>query len=181
MARRWVSFVLFRDRLKLMKLDKAEGREGKNPAPHSSILILGVGNILLSDEGVGVRVIEAMRGMILPDNVELLDGGTASMALLDSLGNRDKVIIIDAAKGGNRPGTLYRFTPAEIEAKKHMFASLHEVGLLEALAMDEFLSGAPQNMTIYGIEPKELGWGLELSPEVAAVIPRVIDLILSEL
>ena len=164
-----------------MTNDKAEGQTRKNSAPHSSILILGVGNILLSDEGVGVRVIEVMKGMILPDDVELLDGGTALMTLLDSLGNREKVIIIDAVKGGNKPGTLYRFTPAEIGTKKHMLASLHEIGLLEALAMDEFLGSAPHNVTIYGIEPKELSWGLELSPEVAAMIPRVIERVLSEL
>ncbi len=153
----------------------------KNPAPHPSVLILGVGNILLSDEGVGVRVIEAMQDMALPANVELLDGGTASADLIDYLSNRDKVIIVDAVQGKREPGTLYRFTPTDIKVQKDIHTSVHQIDLLEALTMAEYLGGVPQNIIIYGIEPKELGWGLELSPEVAAVVPKVIKLVLAQL
>ena len=156
-------------------------QERESPAPCLPVLILGVGNILLSDDGVGVCCIEAMRGMTLPDNVELVDGGTASMDLLDDFVNREKVIIVDAVKGGGEPGAVYRFSPADIEARRHMLGSVHEIGLLEGLTMAEHLGGTSQNVTIYGIEPKELGWGLELSPEVAAAVPRVIELVLSEL
>ncbi len=142
---------------------------------------MGVGNILLSDEGVGVRVIEAMEGRELPDNVELFDGGTASVDLLDSLANRDKVIIIDVVKGDNEPGTLYRFTPTDITLQRQNLTSLHQVGLLETLTMADYLSCAPREVVIFGIEPKEVGWSLELSPEVAQIVPRVIELVLAEL
>ena len=165
----------------MMTSGETRGRGRKNPALSPCILILGVGNILLSDEGVGVRVIEAMQEMTIPANVELLDGGTASADLIDYLNNRDKVIIIDAVQGKNEPGTIYRFTPADIKVQKDIHTSVHQIDLLEALTMAEYLGDVPQSIVIYGIEPKELGWGLELSPEVAAVIPRVIELVLSEL
>ena len=144
-------------------------------------LVLGVGNVLLSDEGVGVRVVEAMQEMTMPADVELLDGGTAAADLLDQLENRDRVIIIDAVQGGDEPGAVYRFTPADIRAKGDIHASVHQIGLLEALAMSQYLGEAPQNIVIYGIEPRELGWGLDLSREVAAVVPKVIESVLAEL
>lgn len=158
-----------------------EAEQKSRSSPRSPVLVLGVGNILLSDEGVGVRVIETMEGRELPDNVELFDGGTASVDLLDSLTNRDKVIIIDAVKGGNEPGTLYRFTPADITVQRQSLTSLHQISLLETLTMATCLGCAPREVVIFGIEPKEVGWGMELSPEVAVVVPTVIQLVLAEL
>ena len=163
-------------------IQKEANKQGKEKSiSRPFILILGVGNILLSDEGVGVRVIEAMEGRELPDNVELFDGGTASVDLLDSLANRDKVIIIDAVKGGNEPGTLYCFTPADITVQRQNLTSLHQVGLLETLTMTEYLGCATREVVIFGIEPQKVSWGLELSPEVTAVVPRVVELVLNEL
>ena len=157
---------------------RQSGEDARTRAP---ILVLGVGNILLSDEGVGVRVVEALQWMKLPDGVEVLDGGTASMALLDSLSNRDEVIVIDAVKGNHDPGTIYRFTPADMNAQKEIVTSLHQIDLLDALSQVELLGHAPHDVVLYGIEPKELGLGLELTPEVKAALPRVIELVLSEL
>lgn len=160
---------------------EVQGQAKGGTGSHPPILILGVGNILLSDEGVGVRVIEAMKGMTLPDGVELLDGGTASTDLLDSIGNREKVVIVDAVKGDGKPGTLYRFTPDDVAVRTQGRTSLHQVGLLETLRMAKLLACLPQEVVILGIEPKEVGWGLELSAEVAATLPRVIELVLAEL
>ncbi len=158
-----------------------EAEQKSRSSSHSPVLVLGVGNILLSDEGVGVRVVEAMEGRELPDNVELFDGGTASVDLLGSLANRDKVIIIDAVKGGSEPGTLYRFAPDDITNQRQSLTSLHQVGLLETLTIARYLGCAPREVIILGIEPNKASWGLELSPEVAAVVPRVIELVLREL
>jgi len=152
--------------------------DGKTRAP---ILVLGLGNILLSDEGVGVRVVEALQQVTLPDDVEALDGGTASMALLDTLRDRDRVIVIDAVKGNHHPGTIYRFTPEDISFQREIATSLHQLDLLDALAQLEFLGRAPRDVVLYGIEPKDIGLSLELTPEVRAAIPRVIELVLSEL
>ena len=153
----------------------------KNPTPHSSILLLGVGNILLSDEGVGVRVVEAMKEIKLPDNVELLDGGTGAFDLLDVMADRDKVIIIDAVKGGGEPGAVYRFSPDDTKAEVKFLTSVHQISLLDTLSMARITGCSPRDIVIFGIEPREVDWGLELSPEVAAVVPKVIELVLSEL
>ena len=161
--------------------DKEEGRETKKSAPPSCILILGVGNILLGDEGVGVHVVEAMKGLKLPGNVELLDGGTGAFDLIDVIANREKIVVIDAVEGGCEPGAIYRFIPDDIRVQQYHISSAHRVGLLDALAMAKIASCSPCEVIIYGIEPKKLDWGTELSPEVAAVIPRVTELIMSEL
>jgi hydrogenase maturation protease len=156
-------------------------QEERSPDTRAPILIIGVGNILLSDEGVGVRVVEAIQQMKMPDNVEVLDGGTASMALLDSLGDRDKVIVIDAIKGNHEPGTLYRFTPDDISAQREVITSIHQLGVLDALAHVEYMGCAPKSVVFFGIEPDKLDLGLELTPKVKSKIPRVIELVLREL
>jgi hydrogenase maturation protease len=145
------------------------------------ILLIGVGNILFSDEGVGVHLIHEMEKMVLPENIELLDGGTATLSFLDSLSNREKVIIIDAVKGNNKPGTIYRFTPADITVRKDISTSLHQIGVMESLTMFEFIGDRPQEVVIFGIEPEILDWGMNLSPSVEAVIPKLIEMIYEEL
>jgi len=145
-------------------------------------LILGVGNLLLRDEGVGVHVISALRDRELPDDVELWDGGTAAFDLFDTLAGRRQVIIIDAVRAGSEPGTIIRFTPEDILASREQLTSLHQVGLLETLNVAEnLLDSAPQEVIILGIEPKEIDWGLELSAEVEAAVPKVIELVIEEL
>ncbi len=155
-------------------------RQGEE-VTRAPVLVLGVGNILLSDEGVGVRVAQAIQHMKLPDNVEVLDGGTASMALLDSLSDRDKVIVIDAVKGKHHPGTIYRFTPADIVVQREIVTSLHQLSVLDALTQLELLGRAPGDVVLYGIEPEDTRLRLELTPEVKAAMPRVIELVLKEL
>ncbi len=145
-------------------------------------LILGVGNLLLRDEGVGVHVISALRDRALPDDVELCDGGTASFDLLDTLAGRRQVIIIDAVRTGSEPGTIFRFTPEDISASREQITSLHQVGLLEILnVVEHLLDSAPEEVIVLGIEAKEIDWGLELSAEVEAAVPKVIELVRSEL
>ncbi len=128
-----------------------------------------------------MRVVEAMKEERLPDNVELLDGGTAALDLLDELVERDKVIIIDAVKGDNEPGAIYRFTHKDIATQRDSFTSLHQIGLFETLKMAEYLGSAPPEIVIIGIEPEKIEWGLGLSPEVAAIVPKVIELVMGEL
>jgi hydrogenase maturation protease len=144
------------------------------------VLVLGVGNILLRDEGVGVHVVQAMQGIDCPDGVELCDGGTAGLDLLDVLADRRKVIIIDAMAGEHEPGMVLRLTPGDLAPPSGPGASLHELGLLQTLAVAGQLGCAPQEVVIFGIAPQEISYGLELSPEIAALIPEVIELVLAE-
>jgi hydrogenase maturation protease len=155
--------------------------DGRTSEVRPSTLVLGVGNILLSDEGVGVHAIEAMKDQDLPPDVEVLDGGTASLELLNILADRDKVIIIDAVVGGGEPGTIYRFTPDDIKYHSVTFTSLHQISLLETLTDAKYLGIAPKTVIILGVEPKEIDLGLEMTPEVSAVIPRVVELVMAEL
>ena len=145
------------------------------------MLVLGVGNILLRDEGVGVRVVEAMRSLELPADVELFDGGTSGLDLLDIVADRRKVVVIDAVQADNEPGSLVRLGLDDFTPETESVVSLHQVGLLETLLMAKHLGCAPDQVVIYGIEPKDMGFGLALSPEVAAVVPTVIEVVLPEL
>ena len=150
-------------------------------------LVLGIGNILLKDEGVGVHAVRdltarAERGRpALPDGVELYDGGTFGIDLLDTIANRRKVIVIDAVQADAAPGTVLRFTAADLVRPGRPDLSLHQVGLCETLAMARQLGCAPEEVVIFGIVPMTLEPGLDLSPEVAAVVPKVVELVLTEL
>jgi hydrogenase maturation protease len=144
------------------------------------VLILGIGNILLRDEGIGVRVIEAMRDVPLPEGVEILDGGTSGADLIDEIADRRKLIVIDAVKTDVEPAAIFRFTDKDLLARTEGTVSLHEFGLVETLLAAKHLGCAPQEVVIYGIQPKEISSGLNLSAEIAAVVPEVIRLVLEE-
>ena len=144
-------------------------------------LVLGIGNILLRDEGVGVRVVEAMQALELVPDVELFDGATAGLDLLDVLADRRKVIVIDAVQADGPPGMVFRFTPAEIEPPQEVALSLHQVGFLEALRMTQLIGCPPERVVIFGVKPEDLGYGLGLSKEVSKAVPKVVELVLSEL
>ena len=146
-----------------------------------SIFILGIGNILLRDEGVGVRVIEQMQEIPVPDDVELVDGGTAGADLLDVLAERQKVIVVDAVQADCEPGTVLRFTPDDLVRPDGVGMSLHELGLGEALTMTKQLGCEPKDVVVFGIKPKDTGCGLELSEEIAASVPKVVELVLAEI
>ena len=155
--------------------------DGRTSEVRPSTLVLGVGNILLRDEGVGVHVIEALKDRDLPPDVEVLDGGTASLELLNLVANRDRVIIVDAVEGGGEPGTIYRFSPDDINYQSTTFTSLHQISLMETLTDAKYLDIVPKTVVILGIEPKDMDLGLEMTPEITAVVPRVVELVLAEL
>jgi hydrogenase maturation protease len=145
------------------------------------ILILGIGNILLKDEGVGVHVVKKLEGMPLPDNVEVVDGGTAGLDLTDFIANRKKVIAIDTVKAGEKPGTIYRLTEKNLRTGPKEIMSFHEIDFLDALYMSEVMGEKPEETIIIGIEPKNMSDGLELSPEIQERIPRIIEIVMKEL
>ena len=153
----------------------------RTPTRPCPILVLGVGNILLRDEGVGVRVVEAMEQLALPPGVELLDGATAGLDLLDALADRGKVIVIDAVEGDSKPGTVLRLTPEDLVPRDAQSISLHEIGVLETLSAAKQLGIAPQEVIIFGVKPHEVGCGLDLSPEMARLVPEIVALVLAEL
>lgn len=159
-------------------VNNKDGRLNEPPLP---ILVLGVGNILLSDEGIGVRVVEELSKMDLPDNVELLDGGTASDVYISFLAGRKKVIIVDSVKGGGEPLSIYRFNYKDVAYEPTFPTSLHQVGVIDTLQMADFMNAMPKEAIIIGIEPLSLKASIDLSPEMAERMPKIIEIVLKEL
>ena len=148
----------------------------------SRITVIGVGNLLLKDEGVGVHAVRELQKKTLPAGVEVLDGGVAGIALLDFFPGREKVLIIDAADMNLAPGTVVRFTPDQIRSRAGTLKfSAHDVGLPEVLELARALGQSPPEMVIIGVQPKEISWGMDLSPEVQASLPRVLETVLREI
>jgi hydrogenase maturation protease len=146
------------------------------------VLVVGIGNILLRDEGVGVYVVQEMAKRELPENIELLDGGTSGVDLIEHLAHRPKVIVVDSVKMEDiAPGTVYRFSMDELVRQRTDSLSLHELGILESLHMAYQLGCGPGEVVLFGIVPKTLRPpAMELSPELVAIVPKVIDLVLEE-
>ena len=140
--------------------------------------VLGIGNVLLRDEGVGCHVVHALEGIPLPD-VKIIDGGTCP-DVLQFLEDADKLIIVDAVKGGGTPGQIYRFHLEDITLEQKPVLSLHDVRLVDNLMLMKFWHNVDETVVI-GVEPKQVNWGLELSPELQGKMPQIIDTILSEL
>jgi len=143
------------------------------------ILIIGIGNLLCRDEGIGVHVIERMKALELPDHVELLDIGTSTMDLISYLDGVKKLIVIDATKAEGIPGTIYKCRPEDLLPTEDGPISLHEIGLIETLDMVK-KKGLEMDTVIFGVEPKVLDWGMELSDEVKSKIPAIIEAVLKE-
>ena len=146
------------------------------------VVVIGIGNALLKDEGVGVHVIQRLENFIPPEGIQLevVDGGTSPDICLCFEGV-DKLIAIDAAKGNNKPGTIYRFHPDELEYDVGTAISMHQAGLLHSLKLLQYLGLSPKQVVIIGIEPKEIDWGLELSDEVAQRVPEVVKFVQEEI
>ena len=147
---------------------------------YPDVLVLGVGNILLGDEGIGVHVVRELEKKKLPGNVELMDAGTALFSIVHLLEKRKKVIVIDAAKGGGKPGTIYRILPSQIKNEHNRILSMHEMGLRECLAILEY-EELFQNIVIIGVEPDSIDWGIQLSSRLQQKLPEIIGAVLSEI
>ena len=144
------------------------------------VLILGIGNLILKDEGIGVHVVRALEEKKLPPGVDLVDGGTATMNLLSVIYESEHVIVIDALKAGGEPGTIYRCLPENLTGTSDRPLSLHQLGFLDVLGMARQLGGSAA-VVIIGVEPKEISWGLELTEELQAAVPKVVEAVKKEL
>ena len=144
-------------------------------------VVLGVGNTLLTDEGIGVHVVERLRhGCAALAGVELLDGGTLSFTLAGAMAEADQLIVIDAAELHSPPGTLSLFRDEEMDhylghGKRR---SVHEVSLIDLLAIAHLTDDLPPRRALIGIQPRDIDWGDAPTPEVAAAIPQACDMTL---
>lgn len=146
------------------------------------ILVLGIGNVLLTDEGIGVRALKELeRRYTYPTNVELLDGGTAGIELLRHIRNRDYLIIIDAMKCGQEPGTVFRVEGDEVPAAFRTRISPHQLGLSDLLAAAMLTDELPANLVLYGVEPESIDIGLDLTETVEANVDKLVGAVADEL
>ena len=149
-------------------------------SPYKRILVLGVGNLLLSDEGVGVHVAQRMMTMAMPPEVQVVEGGTDGFGLVNVITEADRMILIDAVRGGGQPGSIYRFEIEDCPPYPDIFkTSVHQISILEVINLSSLIGSTPRT-TIIGIEPACMEMGMELSPAVAAKVPRVIQMIKEE-
>ncbi len=160
-----------------MDIVRSMDRDAK---PH--IMILGVGNILFRDEGLGVRVIERLQQLYeFPGHVSVVDGGVLGLNLLGTIAEPDKLIVVDAIRNGGSPGTLYRLSGEEIPKRIFAKNSLHQVDLLEALTLCQALDKVPETVII-GVEPEDIETlSIELTETVRARIDDLIAKVLEEL
>ncbi|MEH3412724.1 HyaD/HybD family hydrogenase maturation endopeptidase [Phytobacter diazotrophicus] len=147
------------------------------------ILVLGVGNILLSDEGIGVRVIEALeQRYVMPEGVEVLDGGTAGMELLEAMANRTHLIIVDAiVSRKSEPGALLLLRDEEVPVLFNNKISPHQLGLSDVLSALRFTGEFPDNITLVGVIPHSLEPNIGLTPIVEASLEPALQAVLMAL
>lgn len=146
------------------------------------ILVLGVGNELLSDEGIGIHTVKQINKMnIFPPEIEVFEGGTDGFGLINLIIETDFLVVVDCLKGGNEPGTLYKFDVEDAPNSPDIFkTSFHQIGILEVINLSSLIGKTPKT-TVIGVEPKSIATGMTLSPEIEAKIPRIIELVQNEI
>ncbi len=151
-------------------------------------IVIGLGNPLMGDEGIGTALIEKLTDLAAAgsvpgaESVQFLDGGTGGMNLLHSIAGRKKAVLIDCALMGAEPGTLRRFTPGQVRTvKKLAHQSLHEVDILRVIELARQLDECPDQIVFFGIEPAEITQRMDLSQSLKAQIDDYIQAIIDEI
>jgi hydrogenase maturation protease len=149
------------------------------------IAVVGVGNILMGDEGVGIEVVKRLEE--LPgigagcDCIEIIDAGSGFLNIVSGLREYDKIIIVDAVHGGEAPGTVYRFRFEDVEGRRAPDLSLHDFGVFESIQLERLVAPLPEDIVFYGVEPHSVRLSMELSDVVGAKVGYVVERIVEEL
>lgn len=146
------------------------------------VVVLGVGNVILADEGVGVRVVEAFeRDYVVPEGVVVIDAGTSGMEMLEDMSDLDFLLVVDAIAAGKAPGELVQLRGDEVPVFFRRNLSPHGIGLSDVLASLEFLGAEPKETVILGVQPTSLDLSTELTPTIAARVPELVAQVVDEL
>lgn len=147
-------------------------------------LIVGVGNELLGDEGLGIHVVRSLAAeSSLPAHAQVVEAGTALLDLIPEMARHSRVILIDAVQAGGEPGTLYRLdisAGSVLQRGPALPVSLHQWSILETLRTAEMLGLMPRQLTLLGAEPKVVEPGLELSPRLMSAADKIVAVLLRE-
>ncbi|MCJ2165799.1 MULTISPECIES: HyaD/HybD family hydrogenase maturation endopeptidase [unclassified Pseudodesulfovibrio] len=146
------------------------------------ILILGVGNILFTDEGFGVRVAEELEQKYkFSENVTVLDGGTLGLKLMGPIMESDYLIIVDIVLNDSKPGEVFRLLGEDLNKACAFKNSMHQTDLLDTLAQCSIIGSVPDTVILYGIEPVNFtDMSAALSPELEAKLPEIMEMVLKE-
>lgn len=146
------------------------------------ITVLGIGNIIVQDEGFGVTVVEELQKEYdFPDNVQVIDGGTLGAELMYFIEGTKKLIVIDAINGGAEPGTFFRFADDEVQAYFQDKVSMHELGVQDVLAALQVTGKPVESVVIMGAQPYSLGAGVGLTEPMASLVGKAKELVLQQL
>ena len=147
-----------------------------------SVLVLGIGNLVMGDDGVGVRVVHNLaERYTFPNEVTVLDGGTLGLDLLPHIERCQRLVMIDAVETGGTPGTLVRLTGAELSPALETKLSPHQMGLKDLLTVASLLGHLPEEMVLWGVQPENIDMTLELSPPVREQVGPLVEKVLEEL
>ena len=147
-----------------------------------TITILGLGNILLQDEGVGVHAVTMFQEQYtVPDYVEIVDGGTAGLDLLQYFEGRDKVLIVDAVDFKKEPGYIGVLENEAIPARFGTKTSMHHLGLLEVLSVTRLLDSLPRELCLIGIQPKDIELSLDMTTLIWDNMNSLVERIVGKL
>ena len=149
---------------------------------HPRIVVIGMGNVLMQDEGIGVRVTEAFECLFeAPPEVSIVDGGTTGMELMSEIRGCDHLIVADAVNTGAAPGALVRLADEQVPAFFQTKLSNHQLGLSDILALLKLEDGVPGSITIIGLVPFELQNVLGLSEGARKALPEMVEMLADEL
>jgi hydrogenase maturation protease len=148
-----------------------------------NITVLGIGNILLTDEGFGVRVVERLyEEYEFPDNVSIVDGGVLGINLLGVIAEAQHLIVVDAVKNKRPPGTLYRLEKNQLPERILLKNSLHQTDFLETLTLCQAIDKVPQTTVVLGVEPEDITThSVDLTPAVADRVDEMMARVIQEL
>jgi hydrogenase maturation protease len=149
--------------------------------PETRIMVVGIGNLIRTDDGFGVHAIERLRrDPRAPVGVTFLDGGTHGIELLAYISDCTHLLLLDAIDAGKLPGTFTRMENHELRGWP-CAASVHQIGLADLLATLPLVSTAPREIVLLGVQPASTDWGTCLSPKVEAALPKFLDAALEQL
>lgn len=147
-----------------------------------SVLVLGVGNLFMTDDGVGVKLVQRLqKEYSFPPEVAVVDGGTMGISLLPLLAGAERLLVVDAIEKGRSPGTLVRLAGDDIHAGFRCKVSSSQIGVEDLLAAAELSGESPREVVIWGVQPAALEWGTELSSIVEERIDGLMERVLDEL
>ena len=160
--------------------DKVSGLD--NVLHPADVTILGVGNVILTDEGFGVRAAEYLdHHYTFPDNVQIVDGGTLGIELTQYVTGTNKLLVIDSINGGAEPGTVFRFHNDAIMEHFQDKLSAHEIGIQDVLALLTVTGHKIPEVIVIGAQPFDLEAGVGLSDGMQALLPQIVEQILKDL